>query len=104
MTGDAPDDSQSQTELLCHRCGAILTPGSTGKGSFYVVRIEAVADPSPPDLSVTESLEHIQRDIDALIDELHEHSERELMDMVYRRLTITLCTPCYQKWIENPVG
>lgn len=88
--------------LLCHRCGAILTPGSEGEGSFYIVRIEAVADPSPPDLAASQSLESIQREIDALIDELHEHSERELMDQVYRRLTITLCTPCYRIWIEDP--
>jgi len=34
--------------LSCAKCGAELTPG---KGDFYVVRIEAVADPSPPSFS-----------------------------------------------------
>ena len=66
--------------------------------------VRSCADPSPPDLSLNEPLEAIQREIDDLIDELHEHSERELMDQVYRRLTLTLCSPCYRKWIENPTG
>jgi hypothetical protein len=35
---------EHQSPLLCARCGVELTPG---KGDFYVVRIEAVADPTP---------------------------------------------------------
>ena len=34
--------------LFCHRCGAVLRPGS---GDFYVVKIEAVADPWPPEIT-----------------------------------------------------
>lgn len=41
---DMPDSSP----LLCARCGAELTPGT---GDFYVVRIEALADPTPPHFS-----------------------------------------------------
>ena len=86
--------------LLCHRCGAELTPG---RGDFYVVRIEAFADPTPPDISA-EDLEG--RDLDeemaALLEEMRSMSERELMDGVYRKLTIHLCGPCYRQWIENP--
>jgi hypothetical protein len=29
-------------------------------------------------------------------------SERELMDQVFRRLTIHLCGTCYRQWIEDP--
>ncbi len=40
-----PDPATDEWPGLCHRCAAVLTPGD---GSFYVVRIEAFADPSPP--------------------------------------------------------
>jgi hypothetical protein len=39
-----------------------------------------------------------------LLAELGQQSEQELMDQVYRRLTIHLCGRCYPKWIENPAG
>ncbi|HUT00998.1 MAG TPA: hypothetical protein VM031_00980 [Phycisphaerae bacterium] len=89
-----------RVSLFCHRCAAILTPG---KGDFYVVRIEAMADPTGPDLS-DEDLAKLDpaEEIDRLIEQMWDLSEQELMDMVYRRLTIHLCGPCYRKWIENP--
>ena len=91
-----------RASLFCHRCGAILSPG---EGDFYVVRIEAMADPTGPNLSA-EDLARTDpaEEIDRLIEQMRDMSERELMDMVYRRLTIHLCGPCYRKWIENPAG
>ena len=91
-----------QASLFCHRCGAILTPG---QGDFYVARIEAFADPTPPNVS-REQFDAIDpsKEIDRLIEQLRDVSEQELMDQVYRRLTIHLCGPCYRKWIENPAG
>jgi hypothetical protein len=86
--------------LLCHRCGATLTPGC---GSFYVVRIEAFADPSPPSIDPDESPEEAAADLDELLDALHGLSERELMDQVHRRITLHLCRRCYEGWIEDPV-
>ena len=88
--------------LLCHRCGAELTPG---KGDFYVVRIEAVADPAPPELS-EDDLEDLDpgEEIDRIIEETSGMSERELMDGVWRRLTIHLCGRCYRTWIEDQAG
>ena len=88
--------------LLCHRCGAELT---SGKGDFYVVRIEAFADPTPPTLSEDE-LAGLDpgEEIDRIIEETNGMSERELMDGVWRRLTIHLCGRCYRLWIENPAG
>lgn len=84
---------------LCHRCGALLTPGD---GSFYVVKIEAYADPSPPRLDTDEPLADISADIDALLEQMRDLSEQELMDQVYRRLVVLLCRPCYEHWIEDP--
>jgi len=97
-------DAAPEAPLLCHRCGHILKPGGADAGGFFVVRIEAFADPTPPDMNSIESLADIEREIDELIDELAEHSEREMMDEVHRRLTITLCRRCFRGWIENPAG
>jgi len=85
--------------LFCHRCGAELRPG---EGNFYVVRIEAFADPTPPEISPDDLAEDIDSRIERLIEQMRDMSERELTDQVYRRLTIHLCGPCYGKWIENP--
>lgn len=85
--------------LICHRCGAELRPGG---GNFYVVRIEAFADPTPPEISSDDLVEDIDSRIERLIEQMRNMSERELMDQVYRRLTIHLCGPCYGEWIENP--
>lgn len=86
--------------IFCHRCGAILTPGL---GNFYVVRIEAFADPAPPD--ITQELAagtNIGEEIDRLIEQMAASSGQELMDQVYRRMTLHLCGRCYRAWIENP--
>ncbi len=95
---DLPAD---EDPLLCHRCGCMLTPG---EGSFYVVRIEAFADPTPPaiDLDDREGQTSVSDEIERLIDQMKGMSERELMDQVHRRLTIHLCGPCYRRWIEDP--
>jgi hypothetical protein len=98
MSGhDFPDDSP----LLCARCTAELTPG---KGDFYVVRIEAVADPTPPSVSEEELQRDHRAEIERLVKEMRDVSPQEAMDQVYRRLVICLCSPCYRVWIENPVA
>ena len=93
----APPDEDN---LFCHRCGAILTPG---QGNFYVVRIEAVADPTPPTIAA-EDLESPDPsgEIDRLLREIQDTPEQELTDQVCRRLTIHLCGSCYRQWIEDP--
>ncbi len=96
-----PDQETSPGLLICHRCGAQLT---AGEGSFYVVRIEAFADPTPPRVDSDEPVEAIAADIDALIRRMKEFSEQELMDQVYRRLTLTLCAPCHQTWMDHPTA
>lgn len=86
---------------ICARCAAELTPG---EGTYYVIRIEAIADPTPPSFSA----EDLQRDarsaMDDLLEQMRDLSAQEAMNQVYRRLTIILCTRCYQKWIEDPAG
>jgi hypothetical protein len=86
--------------LLCHRCGVMITPG---QGSFYIVRVEAFADPAPPALDPDETAAEIAADIHGIIDDLGGLSEQELLDQVHRRLTLHLCRRCYENWIEDPV-
>jgi len=75
-----------------------------GEGSFYVVRIEAFADPTPPEFTDEDLRRDTRAEIDRLLTQLQDLSEQEAMDQVYRRMTIYLCAPCYRKWIENPTG
>jgi hypothetical protein len=85
--------------VLCHRCGVELTPGA---GNFYVVCIEAFADPSPPIISAEDLEKDWRKEMQRLIRKLRDKSERELMDQVHRRLVIHLCGRCYPEWIEHP--
>ncbi len=98
--------SQDETNpLICHRCSCLLTPG---EGNFYVVRIEAFADPAPPNFEgeglATMNSWQLAAAIDELIEEMKDLSEQELLDQVHRRLTLHLCGRCYRDWIENPTA
>jgi hypothetical protein len=92
-----PDDS---SPLVCDRCSKALRPG---EGNFYVIKIEAIADPSPPVIADPNIPEDLPAEIDRLLKQISTMSDRELMDQVHRRVVLYLCTPCYQVWIEHPV-
>jgi hypothetical protein len=94
----APADSGAFT---CRRCGAELRPGS---GNFYRVTIEAVADPSPPEITAGDLATDVRSEIERLLAQMADLSEQELVAQVYRRLTLYLCSPCYRAWIEDPTG
>jgi hypothetical protein len=87
--------------VLCDRCLRSLQPG---RGEFYIVRIEAVADPTPPEFDHEDLQRDHRQEWQRLIDSLQELSPQEALDQVYRSLSITLCTTCYRVWIENPAG
>ena len=91
----------SESPLFCHRCAAQVKPG---QGQFYVVRIEAFADPTPPEFTAGDLERDLLGEIDRLIRATRDLSAQEAMDQVYRRLTLCLCNSCYQRWIENPTG
>jgi hypothetical protein len=93
MSDDAP--------LLCSRCLKLLAPG---RAEFYVVRIEAVADPSPPEITPGDLARDYRADWRAIVAALHDTSPQEALDQVYRRVVIHLCNACYRDWIENPAG
>jgi hypothetical protein len=96
----AHDDDPDNTPIFCAGCGTDLKPGS---GNFYVVKIEAFADPSPPVITEEGLKRDARAEIRRLIEQMHDLSERELSEQVHRRLTLHLCGPCYRRWIENPV-
>jgi hypothetical protein len=94
-------DKVEHNPLFCQRCGTQLRPG---EGNFYVVRIEAFADPAPPNLTEADFARDIEAEIDRLLEQMRGMSQQELMDQVYRRVTLHLCGLCYRTWIEDPTG
>ena len=74
---------QEEDPVLCHRCGAILTPGTS---DLYVVRIEAFADPTPAPVDPGQTPQDIESEITRLLEEMRQSSSQELMDQVYRRI------------------
>ena len=90
-----------ESPLMCHRCGTELQPG---KGDFYVVRIEALADPTPPSFSEEDLCRDANAEIEGLIEQMEGLTEQEAMDQVYRRVLLCLCGRCYRQWIEDPTG
>jgi hypothetical protein len=88
------------TTHFCDRCSKIL---HSGDGNFYVVKIEAVADPSPPVIADPNVPDDIPGEIRSLLQQASTMTQQELIDQIYRRVILYLCTPCYRTWIENPV-
>jgi hypothetical protein len=95
------NDHNDELPLCCDRCAATLTPG---EGTFYVVRIEAFADPTPPEFSVDDLMRDPEAEIRRIAEEMGNVSAQEAMDQIYRRVVLYLCGPCYRQWIENPTG
>jgi hypothetical protein len=86
----------------CFRCGDKLP---FGHGDCYLIKVEAMADPSPPVISSSElAAENLRARIERLVEQMRGISAQEAMDQVYRRLTFYLCGACYRQWIENPTG
>lgn len=94
-------DSTEDWPVFCDRCSRSLERGT---GDFYVVRIEAVADPAPPEFTGRDLDRDPRAEIARLMGLLDDLSGQEALDQVYRRVTLTLCKPCYEQWIENPTG
>ena len=69
---------------------------------FFVVNIEAYPLPETPELDSRELKGDLKAYIEQLMAEMRGLSEQELLDQVYRRLSIFLCPSCYHDWIETP--
>jgi hypothetical protein len=96
-----PNPGDDVPPTFCDRCSAELVPGS---GDFYQIRIEAVADPTPPQLPDEKDPRRLRTEIEQTLARMQDLSPQEALDQVCRRLTLYLCVPCYRRWIENPTG
>jgi hypothetical protein len=90
---------QNQVPRFCDRCSKQLQPG---KGEFFVVRIEAIADPTPPAFTEADLARDVGKELDVLIQSMASMTAQEAIDQVYRRLNLYLCNSCFNEWIENP--
>lgn len=93
--------NNAQQTRLCERC---LVEIVEGQGEFFEVRVEAVADPSPPVLDEVREIEDIQREYAELIEQLKHTSALDANNQVYRRRVWTLCNECLEAWLEDPFG
>lgn len=93
--------SEHEDPLFCDRCVCQLYQG---QGSFYVVSIDAVADPTGPTFSDDDLRRDVGKELDELVEQLENVSPQEAMDQVHRSVQLTLCLSCYQEWIENPTS
>jgi hypothetical protein len=87
--------------LFCDRC---LREMRFGQGEFYLVRIEAVLDPTPPEFTEEDLARNVTAELNDLVRRLEHLPGREAMEQIHRKLTLYLCPACYQRWIENPTG
>ena len=87
--------------LHCKRCSKEVHPG---RGDYYFVRIDAVADPQPPVITQEDLDQDVGVEIERLICLMKGLSEQQLERQVFRQKAIYLCMQCFNRWIENPVS
>ncbi len=87
--------------LHCKLCSRDIHPG---RGDYYLVRIDAVADPQPPIITQEDLDQDVGAEIERLIRRINRMSEQQLEHQVYRKKVIYLCVTCFNRWIENPVS
>ena len=75
--------AMKDSDLFCSRCGIELTAGA---GNFYLVRIQAVADPTPPNFSEEDLRHDPKEEIQRLIEQMRDLSAQEAMDQIYRAI------------------
>jgi hypothetical protein len=88
-------------QLHCKRCSKEVHPG---RGDYYLVRIDAVADPEPPIITREDLDQDLAAEIERLIRGMKGLTEEQLERQVYRQKVIYLCVRCFNRWIENPVS
>lgn len=101
MGGHSVETGSGAPALFCARCSAALQPG---KGNFYLINIEAIADPSPPVVTADDLSADIRQQIEQLLNQLKGITAQEALDQVYRRLTVYLCLQCCRRWLADLTG
>jgi hypothetical protein len=75
---------------------------SEGTGSFYEIRAQIVADPTPPILDPTPEPSEILRRYQETLAELEQTRPSDALDGVVRHRVWTLCNPCLEVWLDAP--
>jgi hypothetical protein len=89
------------TQLHCKLCSREVHPG---RGDYYLIRIDAIADPQPPIITQEDLDQDVGAEIERLIRRMEGMSEQQLERQVYRKKAIYLCISCFNRWIENPAS
>jgi hypothetical protein len=89
------------SRLHCERCSKEVHPG---RGDYYLVRIDAVADPRQPIITQEDLEQDVGAEIERLIRLMKNMSEQQLERQVFRQKAIYLCVSRFDRWIENPVS
>jgi hypothetical protein len=101
LTSSSMATDLDQSLPCCDRCAKPVHPG---RGDYYVVRIDAVADPAPPVITAEDLAIDFDQEFKRLVAETEGLSAQEAMDQVHRRVVLYLCVTCYEQWIENPTA
>jgi ribosomal protein L40E len=90
----------AHTRVICDRCGRAVP-----RHAHYRVRIEVVADPSPPELT-QEDLDETDFDwtMAQLLDEMKHATADELEDAVARSFEFRICRSCQLRLLRDPLG
>ena len=87
-----------EPEILCARCSETLERGT---GSFQLVVVHWICDPSPPEVQDSLSAEETRQEIQRLYRLLDNVSEFEAREEVTGRRYAYLCNTCHKRWLEN---
>jgi len=88
------------TRVICDRCGRAVP-----RHAHYRVRIDVVADPSPPDLT-HEDLEEadLAWTLAQLQDDLKHATAADLEDAIAKQFEFRICRPCQLRFIRDPLA
>ena len=93
-------DMAAHTRVICDRCGRAIP-----RHAHYRVRIDVVADPSPPEIT-QEDVEEADYDwtVAQLLDEMKNATADELEEAVAKSFEFRICRACQVRLIRNPLG
>lgn len=94
-------NSKEDRTRLCNRCNQELPEG---RGAFFEIRVEVVADPTPPFLDVELEEQEICSQYKQLIVELEQVGPLDALNQVVRRRIWSLCNRCVESWLDDPFG
>jgi hypothetical protein len=84
---------------LCDRCGRPMD----SKDTRYVARIQVLAAADPLEISAEELEQDRSDEIDRLLKQCAEMTEKELMEDVFVEFKFDLCRKCQKAYIADPL-